>query len=100
MKIIMSTTAPGSVDGIRVATYEAGTEYDLTATSGERELAVAFVGAGLAAETGAAPADVELSAAQLKAALTERGIEFKSNASKADLKAMLDAAPAAEHPAE
>lgn len=34
-------------------------------------------------------------AAELKAALTEKGIAFKSNASKADLQALLDAAPAA-----
>jgi hypothetical protein len=37
-------------------------------------------------------AEPGMSAKELKAALTERGIEFKSNASKADLKALLDAA--------
>jgi hypothetical protein len=48
MKIRMTKTAPGSVDGIRVQQYEAGVEYDLSASAGERDLAVAFVGAGFA----------------------------------------------------
>jgi hypothetical protein len=52
----MTVTTPGSTDGIRVVTYEADTEYDLTATDGERDLAAAFVGAGLAVEAGAKPA--------------------------------------------
>ncbi len=67
MKIKMLTTAPGSVDGIRVTEYEAGTEYDLSATAGERDLAEAFVGAGMAnvcveksaAVPDAAPAEIE-----------------------------------------
>lgn len=53
MKIIMLKTLPGSVDGIKVAAYESGVEYDLTATDGEHDLAVAFVGAGFATEVGA-----------------------------------------------
>jgi hypothetical protein len=44
------------VDGIRVAMFEADQEYDLTATSGARDLAVAFVDAGLAEESGEKPA--------------------------------------------
>lgn len=55
MKIRMNATAPGSVDGIRVTTYQAGLEYDLTATAGERDLAESFVGAGMAVEIGVAP---------------------------------------------
>jgi hypothetical protein len=53
MKIIMTQTVPGSVDGIRVSTYESDVEYDLTATEGERDLAAAFVNAGFAQEVGA-----------------------------------------------
>jgi hypothetical protein len=53
MKIVMKETADGSVDGISTATYKAGEEYDLTATAGARDLAEAFVGAGLAEEVGA-----------------------------------------------
>jgi len=53
MIIRMLTGAPGSIDGFRVATYEADQEYDLTATVGARELAAAFVAAGLAEEAGA-----------------------------------------------
>jgi hypothetical protein len=63
MLIRMLSTAPGSVDGIRVAQYEAGLEYDLTATAGSRDLAEAFVGADLAEEVGtksAPPVDTEL----------------------------------------
>jgi len=58
MQIRMLITAPGSVDGIRVASYVADQEYDLTATAGERDLAAAFVGSGLAEEVGAGPAPV------------------------------------------
>ncbi|QJE03055.1 hypothetical protein HH212_26220 [Massilia forsythiae] len=54
MKIIMLSTAPGSVDGIRVMSYEADREYDLTGTAGAQDLAAAFVGAGLAKEVGSA----------------------------------------------
>jgi hypothetical protein len=63
MKIHMLSTERGSVDGIRVASYEAGQEYDLTATAGARDLAEAFVGAGLAEEVGAAKAAVDQGAA-------------------------------------
>lgn len=48
MKIRMISTQNGSTDGIRVSLYEADKEYDLTATDGERDLAEAFVGAGMA----------------------------------------------------
>lgn len=48
MKIRMIKTENGSVDGIRVKAYEAGKEYDLTRTDGERELANAFVNARMA----------------------------------------------------
>jgi hypothetical protein len=56
MKITMLTTVPGSIDGIRVAQYEAGIEYDLATTDGARELAAAFVDAGFAHESGEAGA--------------------------------------------
>jgi hypothetical protein len=36
-----------------------------------------------------------MTAAELKEALTAKGIEFRGNASKADLQALLDGAPAA-----
>lgn len=52
MKIRMLKNERGSVDGIRVDEYLADTEYDLSATDGERELAQAFVGAELAEEVG------------------------------------------------
>lgn len=68
MKITMLKTAPGSVDGIRVATYEAGAEYDLTATDGERDLAAAFVAAGLAEKAAPAPLNKAAPAPQNKAA--------------------------------
>ena len=49
----MLSSAPGSIDGIQVAMYAVDQEYDLTATAGSRELAAAFVDAGLAEEIGA-----------------------------------------------
>lgn len=55
MKIVMLRTERGSVDGVRIASYEAGQEYDLTATAGARDLAKAFIGAELAREVGAKP---------------------------------------------
>lgn len=48
MKIRMLQTVPGSTDGIRVNEYESGVEYDLSDTSGEIELAEAFIAAGFA----------------------------------------------------
>ena len=117
MKIRMKTTAPGSVDGIRVVTYNADTEYDLTTTAGACSLAAAFVAAGMAEPVavdpspphdtaGVAPdgADEEgdpasspwqngdMSKAELQATLTERGITFPAAANKAALQALLDAA--------
>lgn len=56
MKILMLAGAPGSIDGFRVAPYEAGQEYDLTTSAGARDLAAAFIGAGLAEEVGATSA--------------------------------------------
>jgi len=50
MHIRMLKTENGSVDGIRVASYEGGADYVLGATDGERSLAAAFVGAGCAVE--------------------------------------------------
>lgn len=50
MNIRMLKTENGSVDGIRTAVYEADSEHSLTATKGERDLAAAFVAAGLAEE--------------------------------------------------
>jgi hypothetical protein len=50
MKIRMITTENGSLDGIRVSVYNAGTEYDLTDSQGARDLAAAFVGARMAVE--------------------------------------------------
>lgn len=47
-------------------------------------------------EGGSTPTGAEPSAAELKAELTQRGIEFRGNASKADLKALLDEAKKAE----
>ncbi|MCG2586496.1 hypothetical protein [Massilia sp. TS11] len=71
MKIRMLRTTPGSIDGIRVTSYEAGSEYDLGASKGAKDLAVAFVGAGLAEEAASvAPAAVE-SSAGAPAAATE-----------------------------
>lgn len=43
MRIKMLQTQRGSPDGVTVLTYEAGKEYDLTATRGARELAEVFV---------------------------------------------------------
>lgn len=48
MKIKMLKTEKGSTDGLKVGTYEQGQEYDLSSTSGERELAAAFIGARMA----------------------------------------------------
>lgn len=52
MKIRMTQTAPGSVDGIRVQQYEAGSEYGLSDSPGAIDLAQAFVGAGFAVAVG------------------------------------------------
>lgn len=103
MKIKMLSTQSGSIDGVRVSPYVADAEYDLTGSAGERDLAAAFIGARMAVEVGTAPAapvvvppaevhaEVEMTSAQLRAALTELGVSFKPNASKTDLKALFDA---------
>jgi hypothetical protein len=57
MQIRMLKTENGSVDGIRVAQYIEGEEYDLTATDGERDLARAFVDAGFAEQVGGEAGD-------------------------------------------
>lgn len=46
----------------------------------------------VAADPDAANKPADLTAAQIKEQLTAKGIEFKGNASKADLQALLDAA--------
>jgi hypothetical protein len=118
MKILMSQTEPGSVDGIRTAVYAAGVKYDLSATDGERLLAAAFVAAGMAEhfaadaalsdvgngaasddgdEAAAGPTDSpsqssDMNKAEMQATLTEKGIAFPVAANKAALQALLDAA--------
>jgi hypothetical protein len=64
MRIRMLKTENGSIDGIRVQSYDEGMEYDLSGTVGARELGESFVGAGLAEEVGAKarPADAEVAA--------------------------------------
>jgi hypothetical protein len=59
MKILMTKTAPGSIDGIRVTQYVEGAEYDLTGTEGERDLATSFVGSGVAQEVGGSKKSAE-----------------------------------------
>jgi len=46
----MISTQKGSIDGIHLAVYEASSIHDLSASKGERELAAAFIGAGMAVE--------------------------------------------------
>lgn len=48
MKIKMLSTQKGSINGIQIATYEAESVHDLSASKGEIELAQAFVGSGMA----------------------------------------------------
>jgi hypothetical protein len=55
MKIRMTNTAPGSIDGIHVQQYEAGIEYDLSGSQGAEDLALAFVGAGFATNADEVP---------------------------------------------
>jgi len=50
MKIRMISSEMGSIDGARVAPYAAGTEHDLSESAGARDLAAAFVEAGMAEE--------------------------------------------------
>ena len=50
MKIKMLSAQKGSIDGIHIAEYAAGSVHDLSASKGERELAHAFIGAGMAVE--------------------------------------------------
>jgi len=59
MKIRMLTTVPGSIDGIRVKTYDAGTEHDLSASPGARDLAKALVNARMAVALPPDPAQQE-----------------------------------------
>jgi hypothetical protein len=57
MKIRMLKAVPGSVDGIRVHLYEAGTEHDLSTSRGSVALAAVFVAEGWAEDLSATPAD-------------------------------------------
>lgn len=50
MKIKMLSTQNGSIDGIHLSVYKAGSVHDLTGSKGERELAAAFVDASMAIE--------------------------------------------------
>jgi len=59
MKIRMTQTVPGSVDGINVQSYHATHDYDLSASLGARQLATAFVNAGLAEELAAPDGEPE-----------------------------------------
>lgn len=43
MKIRMLETKDGSPDGLKVNTYEKGTEHDLSGSAGEQDLASVFV---------------------------------------------------------
>lgn len=75
MKIRMLKTVSGSLDGIRVTTYEDGKEYDLAGTSGAISLAAAFVAAGMAAEVGrAAPVAAEPEQKAIEAAPENKAI--------------------------
>lgn len=58
MKIKMLSTQNGSLDGIHVSVYQAGTEYDLSDSPGARSLAKAFVGAYMAIEVPPDPANL------------------------------------------
>ena len=57
MKIKMTRTEKGSIDGIIVQSYVNGMEYDLSETDGERKLAAAFVNARMAVEMPPDPVD-------------------------------------------
>jgi hypothetical protein len=50
MKIQMLSTRKGSVDGINLSVYEAGSVHDLSASKGGRELATVFVREGWAVD--------------------------------------------------
>lgn len=50
MKIKMLSTQNGSLDGIRIASYQAGSVYDLSDSPGAISLAKAFLGARMAIE--------------------------------------------------
>ena len=52
----MLSTQKGSIDGIHLATYEAGSVHDLRGSKGERELATVFVREGWAVEAPPDPA--------------------------------------------
>jgi hypothetical protein len=53
MRIRMTSTQTGSLDGIQANQYVEGQEYELTDSVGARDLARAFVGAGMAVEASA-----------------------------------------------
>lgn len=50
MHIKMTSTQNGSIDGITVKAYIADSQHDLSASTGERALAKAFIEAGMAVE--------------------------------------------------
>ena len=50
MKIKMLSTQKGSIDGIHLATYEAGSVHAMSASKGERELSAVFIREGWAIE--------------------------------------------------
>lgn len=61
MKIKMLSTQNGSLDGIRIASYQAGSVYDLSDSPGAISLAKAFLGARMAIEV---PPDLPATPAQ------------------------------------
>lgn len=65
MKIKMLSTQNGSLDGIRISSYQAGSVYDLSDSPGAISLAKAFLGARMAIEV---PPDPPATPAQDKPA--------------------------------
>jgi len=86
MRIRMLKTAPGSIDGVRITSYEAGQEYDLSSTPSERFLASNFVSAQLAEEAGGASA----------VAVTDLSKVASASAAEPPVPSGDDAAPALE----
>jgi hypothetical protein len=85
MHIRMLKTVPGSVDGIRVASYEAENDYDLSGTPGAISLAAAFIGSGMAEEVKAETNELpSAEAALIKAMQPEEGIAMAAPENEAD----------------
>jgi hypothetical protein len=55
MRVRMLKAVQGSPDGVTVRRYEAGSEHDLSSSSGERDLAAVFVREGWAEAAAQAP---------------------------------------------